>query len=314
MLAALQEAAKRGKKVTAYVEIKARFDELNNVRWAEALRKAGVRVVRPLGNFKVHSKLTQVVRVEMGTETSYLHLGTGNYHSGTARQYTDLGLLTCDAKLGEEVTAYFAAISKGSRPSSFTELMVAPGNLHDQTLKLIGEETRIQRSGGRGQIMAKMNSLADPVIIEALYEASAAGVSVDLMVRGICCLLPGIKGLSENIRVVSVIDRFLEHSRIYYFRAAGEEKLYLSSADWMPRNFFTRYETAFPVKDSHIKNYIRDVILGNGLADNVKSWTLKADGAYARTAQTQAAKEIRSQMLFEALSKLDYKDTALAER
>ncbi|MEK7746630.1 MAG: polyphosphate kinase 1, partial [Elusimicrobiota bacterium] len=176
VLAALQEAAKRGKKVTAYVEIKARFDELNNVRWAEALRKAGVRVVRPLGNFKVHSKLTQVVRVEMGTETSYLHLGTGNYHSGTARQYTDLGLLTCDAKLGEEVTAYFAAISKGSRPSSFTELMVAPGNLHDQTLKLIGEETRIQRSGGRGQIMAKMNSLADPVIIEALYEASAAGV------------------------------------------------------------------------------------------------------------------------------------------
>jgi len=314
IMEALKEAAKNGKKVVAYVEIKARFDELNNLRWAEELRRAGVRVVRHLGRYKVHSKVTQVIRAENGGETSYLHLGTGNYHEITARQYTDLGLLTCNAQLGREVSDYFAALSRGRRPGRFSQLLVAPTNLHSSMLALIREETRQQRSGGRGHIIAKMNALVDPVLIEALYEASRAGVKVDLLVRGICCLRPGIAGMSENIRVVSVVDRFLEHSRIYYFRAGGARKLYLSSADWMPRNFYTRYEVAFPVTDPHLKRYVHDTILGKGLADNQKAWVLKPDGSYARAVAGPGAALVRSQTFFEALARSDYRDTALERR
>ena len=185
---------RRGKKVTAYVEIKARFDELNNLRWAEELRKAGVRVVQPMGGFKVHSKVTQVFRLEEGEERSYLHLGTGNYHPSTAMQYTDLGLLTADPNLGAEIAQYFDALRRRRASFQFRELLVAPQSLHRQVLRLIREETRIQREGGRGHIMAKMNALVDPDTIEALYEASSAGVRVDLIVRGICCLRPGIVG------------------------------------------------------------------------------------------------------------------------
>ena len=305
----LQEAAKRGKKVTVYVEIKARFDEDNNLRCAEDLRKAGVKVVRPLGRHKVHSKLTHVVRKEGDALISYLHLGTGNYHPVTARQYTDLGLLTCDAAVGAEIGVYIAMLARGPRPEAFKELMVAPRGLHDQILKLIAEETRL-----KGRIIAKMNSLVDPATIEALYAASTAGVKVDLLVRGICCLYPGIQGLSENIRVVSVIDRFLEHSRIYYFHARGQEKVYLSSADWMPRNFYERYEIAFPIKDAALKGYIRDVILARGLEDNTKAWAMKSDGSYAKVPRPEGAPEIRSQMLFEALAEGEYEGTSLAGR
>ncbi len=314
VMEALMEAAKNGKKVVAYVEIKARFDELNNLRWAEELRKSGVRVVRHLGRFKVHSKVTQVIREEDGVEVSYLHLGTGNYHPITAKQYTDLGLLTCDETLGREVSSYFAALARGRRPQSFRELLVAPVNLHSNMLSLIREETRLQKSGTRGHIIAKMNSLVDPVIIEALYEASRAGVRVDLLVRGICCLRPGIAGMSENIRVVSVVDRFLEHSRIYYFRAGGARKLYLSSADWMPRNFYSRYEVAFPVKDPALKRYVHDTILGKGLSDNQKAWTLKPDGSYARVTPGPGSALVRSQTFFESLARSDYRDTALERR
>jgi len=314
VMQALMEAAANGKKVTAYVEIKARFDELNNLRWAEELRKAGVRVVRHLGRFKVHSKVTQVMRAENGVEVSYLHLGTGNYHPITAKQYTDLGLLTCDEALGREVSAYFAALARGRRPERFRELLVAPVNLHSNMLALIREETRLHKAGTRGHIIAKMNSLVDPVIIEALYEASRAGVKIDLLVRGICCLRPGIAGMSENIRVLSVVDRFLEHSRIYYFRAGGARKLYLSSADWMPRNFYSRYEVAFPVKDPALKKYVHDTILGKGMADNQKGWTLKPDGSYARVTPGPGAALVRSQTFFEALARTDYRDTALEGR
>lgn len=314
VMQALMEAAANGKKVTAYVEIKARFDELNNLRWAEQLRRSGVRVVRHLGRFKVHSKVTQVIRSEGGEEVSYLHLGTGNYHPVTAKQYTDLGLLTCDASLGREVSAYFAALARGRRPERFKELLVAPVNLHSNMLSLIREETRLQKAGTRGHIIAKMNSLVDPVIIEALYEASRAGVKVDLLVRGICCLRPGIAGMSENIRVISVVDRFLEHSRIYYFRAGGARKLYLSSADWMPRNFYSRYEVAFPVKDPALKKYVHDTILGKGMADNQKAWVLKPDGSYVRAAPGPGASLVRSQTFFEALARSDYRDTALERR
>ncbi len=314
VMEALKSAAAAGKKVVAYVEIKARFDELNNLRWAEELRGAGVRVVRHLGRFKVHSKVTQVLREEDGAVVSYLHLGTGNYHPVTAKQYTDLGLLTCDETLGREVADYFAALARGRPPEKFRELLVAPVNLHSSMLALIREETRLQKAGTRGHIVAKMNALVDPVLIEALYDASRAGVKVDLMVRGICCLRPGIAGMSENIRVISVVDRFLEHSRIYYFRGGGARRLYLSSADWMPRNFYSRYEVAFPVKDPVLRRYVHDTILGKGLADNQKAWLLRPDGSYGRVAAGPGATPIRSQTFFEALARSDYRDTALAQR
>ena len=278
VMEALKDAVRRGKRVTVYVEIKARFDELNNLRWAAELRRNGARVIRPMGQFKVHSKATQVFRLENGIESSYLHLGTGNYHPTTARQYTDLGLLTCDAGMGREVAAFFEGLLRHRWPAEFAELLASPVNLHRQILRLIDQEIGVQRAGGKGHIIAKMNALVDPGIIAKLYEASQAGVKIDLMIRGICCLRPGVHGLSENIRVLSVIDRFLEHSRVYYFRDGGKEKLYLSSADWMPRNFLTRFELAFPIKDASLKRYIRDVILANGLADNVKSWHQRPDG------------------------------------
>jgi polyphosphate kinase len=314
IMEALKEASRRGKKVAAYVEIKARFDELNNVRWATELRKFGVKVVQPLGGFKVHCKLTQVFRQENGEEISYLHLGTGNYHPGTARQYTDLGLLTNDPLLGADIATYFALLTRRERATGLKEILIAPDNLQARFKKLIQAETESHREGKKGHIIAKMNSLEDPDIIEALYEASNAGVKVELIVRGICCLRPGVKGMSENIRVVSVVDRFLEHSRIYYFRAAGEKKIYLSSADWMPRNFYARHEIAFPIKDPVLKKYLREVVLANSFADNVKAWTLKPDGSYVRPPAPAEGKAVRSQMIFEALAKKRYKDTVLAER
>ena len=314
IMGALKAAAAAGKKVTAYIEIKARVDELNNLRWAEELRAAGVRVVKHLGRYKVHSKVTAVVREEEGAERVYSHLGTGNYHPVTARQYTDLGLLTADASIGREAIGYFEALAKGRRPEKVAELLIAPVNLHDEMLRLIREEAKFHKEGGKGWIIAKMNSLQDPEIVEALYAASNAGVKIDLLVRGICCLRPGIAGMSENIRVVSVVDRFLEHSRIYYFRAGGAKRMYLSSADWMPRNFYSRYEVAFPVKDLQLKRYIRDTILGKGLADNQKAWQLKPDGSYARVTAAAGASLTRSQTFFEALARSDYRDTALFDR
>ncbi len=314
IMGALKAAATAGKKVTAYIEIKARFDELNNLRWADELRRAGVKVVPHLGRYKVHSKVTSIVREEEGVERAYTHLGTGNYHPVTARQYTDLGLLTADEGIGREALAYFDALAKGKRPEGLKELLVAPVNLHDEMLRLIREEAKCVRDGGKGHIIAKMNSLQDPEIVEALYDASKAGVKIELLVRGICCLRPGIAGMSENIRVVSVVDRFLEHSRIYYFRAGGARKMYLSSADWMPRNFYSRYEVAFPVKDLQLKRYVRDTILGKGLTDNQKAWQLKPDGSYARVMPGQGAALVRSQTFFEALARSDYRDTALADR
>jgi polyphosphate kinase len=311
---ALKEAVRLGKKVTTYVEIKARFDELNNLRLAEELRAAGVRVVQPMGGFKVHSKVTQVFRREGGEERSYTHLGTGNYHPSTAKQYTDLGLLTSDPAIGLEIERYFSTLRRRKQAEGFRDLLVAPDSLHQRVIKLIKEETRIQRAGGRGHIIGKMNALVDPATIEALYEASQAGVRVDLLVRGICCLRPGLKGLSENIRVVSVVDRFLEHSRVYYFRAGGLDKVYLSSADWMPRNFYTRYEIAFPVKDVALRHFVRDVILDVSLSDNVRAWALKSDGTYERVQPRGGGRAIRSQELFQTLAASQYKGTILEYR
>lgn len=314
IMEALIEGVKKGKKVTAYVEIKARFDELNNVRWAEDLREAGVRVVRPLGGFKVHSKMTLLVRKENGKEAFYFHLGTGNYHPGTALQYTDLGLFSNDTAVGTEVRTYFRSMMNRQSHAKFHHLMTAPNNLHSGFLKLIQEETRYQKQGERGHIIAKMNSLVDPDIINALYQASEAGVKIDLIVRGICCLRPGVKGLSKNIRVTSIVDRFLEHSRIYYFRSGGMHRLFLSSADWMPRNFYTRYEIAFPINDPYLKKFLREVVLATSLADNVKAWALQPDGNYERISAAPAAGPVRSQFVFENLAKEGYRGTVLTGR
>ncbi|MBI5208607.1 MAG: polyphosphate kinase 1 [Elusimicrobia bacterium] len=314
IIEALKEASRQGKKVAVYVEIKARFDEAANVQWAAELRQAGVKVVQPMGGFKVHSKVTRIVREEDGQQTVYVHLGTGNYHPGTARQYTDLGLLTADAGLGAETGVYFSTLAQRQDPSGYKDLLVAPGNLHAQFMRLIREEIKSRKAEGDGRIVAKMNSLVDPDIIEALYDASRAGVKVDLLVRGICCLRPGISGMSENIRVVSVVDRFLEHSRIYCFGSGERQRLYLSSADWMPRNFFTRYELAFPIKDPHIRRFIVDTILGKSLADNTKAWALQPDGTYDRVARAPGAEPVRSQAIFEQLAESQYQGTILEER
>jgi polyphosphate kinase len=283
------------------------------VRWAKELREAGVRVIRPLSGYKVHCKLTQAIRRENGVDVSYLHMGTGNYNPDTARQYTDLGLLTCDRELGEEVRSFFQSMAAHQTKTRFAHMMAAPSNLHEGMVQLIEEETRIQKHGGKGHIIAKMNALVDPDIIEALYRASNAGVKIELLVRGICCLRPGVKGMSENVKVISIVDRFLEHSRIYYFRAGGDKKIYLSSADWMPRNFYSRFELAFPIKDPALKKYVREVILATSLDDNSRAWLLQSDGNYERVPTAQG-RAIRSQFLFEQMARNRYRGTALAGR
>ncbi|MBI4668043.1 MAG: polyphosphate kinase 1 [Elusimicrobia bacterium] len=314
VIEALKEASRQGKKVMVYIEIKARFDEAANLQWAGELRSAGAQVVEPFGGFKVHSKITRVVRNEGTGQTVYVHLGTGNYHPGTARQYTDLGLLTSDEAISRETGLYFSALAERREAPGFKELLIAPWNLHDEFVRLIHEEIKFQKRDGSGRITAKMNSLVDPDIIEALYDASAAGVRIDLLVRGICCLKAGIRGMSEMIRVVSVVDRFLEHSRIYSFGTGERQKLYLSSADWMPRNFFSRYELAFPVKDPDLKRYITEIILAKGLADNVKAWDLRPDGTYERLSRQSGAEPVQSQALFEQFAQSEYKGTPLDGR
>lgn len=314
VIESLKEAAGNGKKVTCYVELKARFDEFNNLRWIQELRKANVNVIPPFNKYKVHSKVTQVVKQIGNRKFFYTHLGTGNYNVDTAQQYTDLGLLTCDKNLGMEVNRYFNMISGYKTFPHFRLLMVSPYNLYTSVIRLIHREISFHKRYGRGEIKAKMNSLVDTNIINALYEASTCGVKINLLVRGICCLKPGIKGISENIRVVSVVDRFLEHSRIYYFGSGGEGKLYLSSADWMPRNLYGRFEIAFPVLDPLLKKYIKEDILDKGLYDNVKSWYLLPDGRYIKIKPSHGEPPIRSQEHFIAISQRFYKGTVLEDR
>lgn len=308
----LKTAAKNKKKVVVYVEIKARFDEMNNVMHADDLRKAGVQVVNPISNYKVHSKITMVSRIENGKKVYYAHLGTGNYHAGTAKQYTDLGLLTKNVDITSDVSIYCNMFKSRKFTPKFLHLLVSPVNLHKQIKSLINREIFYAQKGFKGHIIAKMNALTDTDVIETLYKASQSGVRIDLIVRGTCCLKPKVLGLSKNIKVVSVIDRFLEHSRIFYFRANGMHKVYLSSADWRPRNFLRRYEIAFPIFDTKIKQYICDVILYNSLHDNVRGNILKADGSYSKVRYKN--EKIRSQFLFEKLAKNTYKNTPLEKR
>ncbi len=296
IIAALAKAADNGKQVTVLVELKARFDEENNIVWARKLEKAGCHVIYGLVGLKTHSKITLVVRREEDGIRRYVHLATGNYNDSTAKLYTDVGLMTCSDAIGEDATAVFNMLSGYSEPRLWNKLTLAPLWLKDRFLYLIGRETNRARSGETAKIVAKVNSLCDPDIIRALYEASAAGVQIDLIVRGICCLKVGIEGVSENIRVRSIVGNFLEHSRIYYFENGGNPEVYAASADWMPRNLDRRVEIMFPLEDASIKQEAIH-ILETELADTVKAHILKPDGTYERV-DRRGKELINSQLQF----------------
>ena len=281
IIASLAQAAENGKQVSVLVELKARFDEENNIVWAKKLEQAGCHVIYGLVGLKTHSKIALVVRREEDGIRRYVHLGTGNYNDSTAKLYTDCGIFTCDGAIGEDATAVFNMLSGYSEPLSWNELAVAPIWLRTKFTKLIRRETKHAKEGKPAKIIAKMNSLCDPGIIESLYEASAAGVKIQLIVRGICCLKVGIPGVSENIEVRSIVGNFLEHSRIFYFFNDGEEELYMGSADWMPRNLDRRVEILFPVLDDELKKRVRH-ILDVELADTLKAHVLHADGNYEK--------------------------------
>mgnify|MGYP004514529621 FL=1 len=281
IIAALAQAAENGKQVSVLVELKARFDEENNINWAKMLEKAGCHVIYGLVGLKTHSKITLVVRREEDGIRRYVHLGTGNYNDSTAKLYTDCGILTCAEPIGEDATAVFNMLSGYSEPKKWNYLSVAPIWLRDKFLKLIEREKDNAKAGKPAHIIAKMNSLCDQKIIAALYEASAAGVKIELIIRGICCLKVGIPGISENISVRSIVGNFLEHSRIFYFLNNGQEELYMGSADWMPRNLDKRVEILFPVLDERLKKEVKH-ILDIQLADNVKAHVMQADGSYGK--------------------------------
>jgi polyphosphate kinase len=281
-------AAAAKKEVTAVVELKARFDEASNIRWARDLEDAGVQVFHGLVGLKTHCKLSLLVRRDPdGVARRYAHLGTGNYNASTARIYTDLSLLTADPKITSAVHDVFSFLTAYAEHPSYDPLMVAPLNLAEHCLTLIAREAEHARHGRPAHIIAKMNALLDKNIIMALYRASQAGVKIDLLVRGICALRPGIRGVSDRIQVRSIVGRFLEHSRIYYFANGGEEEVYLGSADWMPRNLYERVEVIFPLKDEMLRERVRQEILESYLADNAKSRLLQKDGKYIRTWRAQ---------------------------
>ena len=283
---ALIAAANAGKQVTVVVELMARFDEENNVNWARRLESAGAHVVYGVFGYKVHAKMALVIRREGGYLKRYAHLGTGNYHQGTSRIYTDFGLLTADEAITADVNAIFMEITGLGQPTRLNKLYQSPFTLSPMLLERIADETAEARAGRPARIIAKMNSLIEPGIIRALYEASRAGVQIDLIVRGMCTLRPGVPGLSENIRVRSIIGRLLEHSRVFYFHSGGREELFIASADWMSRNFFRRIEICTPVENPAIKQRIMREALTLALADNRKAWLMQPDGSYIRaTAQ-----------------------------
>ena len=281
IIAALAQAAENGKQVSVLVELKARFDEEHNIVWAKMLEKAGCHVIYGLLGLKTHSKITLVVRREEEGIRRYVHLGTGNYNDSTAKLYTDCGILTCNEKIGQDATAVFNMLSGYSEPSTWNKLVVAPLWMRNRFLHLIEMEAEHARKGQKAHIIAKMNSLCDQEIIAALYAASAAGVKIELIVRGICCLKTGIPGISENITVRSIVGNFLEHARIFYFYSNGQEEIYMGSADWMPRNLDKRVEIIFPVEDENIKKELMH-ILDVQLSDNTKAHLLQPDGSYMK--------------------------------
>lgn len=299
---ALIHAAEKGKQVTALIELKARFDEENNIEWARRLEHAGVHVVYGLLGLKTHCKLSMVVRRENRSLQRYVHVATGNYNPTASCTYTDLGLLTVDEDLGGDATEFFNYLTGYSRQRDYRKLLVAPVNLREKVTELIERETANARAGGQGRIIAKLNRLADANIIQTLYDASAAGVQVDLIVRGICMLRPGVPGLSENIRVRSIVGRFLEHSRVLYFDNNGNEEIYIGSADLMPRNLNRRVEVVCPVTDPRLKRYLRDEVLQAYLRDNTNARELQPGGTYERVRIGTDEEPFDSQMYFENLS------------
>ena len=276
---ALTEAAESGKQVVVLVELKARFDEANNISWARQLESAGVHVVYGMMDLKTHTKTCLVVRREADGIRRYVHVGTGNYNSKTARQYTDLGLFTCNPEIGADLSDLFNFLTGFSRQRHYRKLIIAPGEMRNRFHALIARETAHARAGRPARLIAKMNALADAETVLALYDAARAGVEIDLIVRGICCLRPGIEGISDNIRVTSVVGRFLEHSRLWYFLNNGDEEYYLGSADWMPRNFERRVEAVTPVEDRSLHEPLR-TLLATYLRDNRNAWILNPDGCY----------------------------------
>src|SRR5438093_2487877 len=289
---ALISAAQK-KEVTAVVELKARFDEDSNIRWSRDLEDAGVQVFHGLVGLKTHCKLSLLVRRDPdGVPRRYAHLGTGNYNSTTARIYTDLSLFTADQEMTSAVHNVFSFLTAYSEHSSYAPLMVSPVNIAENSVDLIGRESDHARLGRPARIIAKMNALLDKNVIAALYRASQAGVEIDLLVRGMCALRPGVRGISDRIRVRSIVGRFLEHSRIFYFANGGDEEVYLASADWMPRNLYERVEVMFPVKDPMLRNRVRHEILDAYLADTVKARVLRKDGSYVRAWQAAGKRTI----------------------
>ena len=293
-IAALVTAAENGKQVAVLVELKARFDEENNIIWARTLEQSGVHVVYGLVGLKTHTKIAMVVRREDDRIRRYVHIGTGNYNPKTAKLYTDLGLFSCDDDLGADLTDLFNYLTGYSRQKSYRKLLIAPVNMRERMLSLIRQEIQHVEEGKDGRIVAKMNSLVDREIIATLYEASQAGVKIDLIVRGICCLRPGVKGVSENIRVISIVGRFLEHSRIFYFQNGGDEKVYIGSADWMPRNLNRRVEAITPIERPELAKDLQE-ILGVMLSDNRQAWELQPDGTYIQRRPPEESLTLSSQ-------------------
>lgn len=297
---ALARAAQNGKQVTALVELKARFDEENNISWARALERSGVHVVYGLVGLKTHCKVCLVIRREPGSERlrRYVHLGTGNYNPTTARLYTDLGLLTCSLRFGQDASRLFNVLTGFSEFPHWRKLSVAPIGMRERIIQLIDNEREHAVNGREAGIMATMNSLVDAGVIEALYRASQAGVSIDLIVRGICCLRAGVPGVSDNIRVRSIIGRYLEHPRIFYVKNGGEEQAFLSSADWMPRNLFRRVETMFPIDEPRLRQRIIEM-LRIKLSDNTKARELQPDGSWKRVRPRRGEPRVESQVEFQ---------------
>ncbi len=292
---ALARAAENGKQVTVLVELMARFDEQSNIRWARSLEESGAHVIYGVRGYKTHAKICLVVRRGQKGIRRYVHLGTGNYNDKTARLYTDFGLMTADRVIGEDASAFFNALTGYSDPPKMKKLAMAPTHLRERVLSLIDRERRRAEAGQTSEIRAKMNSLVDEDIIRGLYDASRAGVKIRLNVRGICCLRPGVKGVSETIEVVSIVDRFLEHARVFHFRNGGEEEFYLSSADWMPRNLDRRVELLFPVEAPECREEIRTT-LDAMFADNVKARRLQTDGSYKRRRLAKGEEPYRAQI------------------
>ncbi|MDB6041291.1 MAG: polyphosphate kinase 1 [Verrucomicrobiales bacterium] len=280
IVGALMQAVRNGKQVTAVVELRARFDEANNILWAGKLEEAGVHVVYGLVGYKIHAKMCMIVRRDEDAIRRYVHLGSGNYNATTSRIYTDVSLFTCKQEFGEDATNLFNLLTGICQFQNTSRLLVAPFQLHATLLRLIEREATNARAGLPARIIAKMNALVDQEIIEALYRASQAGVTIDLIIRGICCLRPGVRGLSDHIRVISIVDRFLEHSRISYFENGCQPEIFIGSADWMPRNFYRRIEVVFPIEDGTLRERITSEFLALPLADNVKARLLQPNGTY----------------------------------